>query len=124
MSIIGNIFWLLLGGIFSAVLWTLAGVLCCITIIGIPIGMQCFKFARVVFWPFGTEVDYGSMSSGSAVLNIIWVLFCGWELALNSLVWGALCCITIIGIPFGLQHFKFAMLALLPFGAKLRTTVK
>jgi len=120
VSILGNILWLIFGGIFSAIGWFLAGIICCITIIGIPIGLQCFKFAKMVIWPFGTQIDYGNLNSGSIILNVIWILFCGVELAISSLTMGAICCLTIIGIPFGIQHFKFAGLALLPFGAQIR----
>lgn len=120
MSILGNILWLIFGGILAAFAWFLAGVICCITIIGIPIGLQCFKFAKMVLMPFGAKIEYGTMSSGSLILNVIWILLCGIELALHSLLLGVICCITIVGIPFGLQHFKFAMLALLPFGAEIR----
>ncbi|HIT86267.1 MAG TPA: YccF domain-containing protein [Candidatus Coprocola pullicola] len=120
MSLLGNIIWLLLGGLICAIGWCLAGVLCCITIIGIPIGLQCFKFSKLVLSPFGKEIVYGNMSGGSMVLNVFWMIFCGWELAVMSAVAGIICCITIIGIPFGLQHFKFALLALLPFGAEVR----
>ncbi len=120
MNVLGNILWLVFGGFFSAVGWFLAGIFCCITIIGIPVGVQCLKFATLVLSPFGKRVDYGSVSSGSVLLNIIWLLFCGWELAVSSVVFGVICCITIIGIPFGLQHFKFAMLALMPFGTEIR----
>ncbi|WP_313528859.1 YccF domain-containing protein [Anaerotignum sp.] len=120
MSILGNILWLIFGGVFSAIGWFLAGIICCITIIGIPIGLQCFKFAKMVIWPFGTQIDYGNLNSGSIILNVIWILFCGVELAISSLTMGAICCLTIIGIPFGIQHFKFAGLALLPFGAQIR----
>ncbi|WP_352400542.1 YccF domain-containing protein [Anaerotignum sp.] len=120
MSILGNILWLVFGGIFSAIGWFLAGIICCITIIGIPIGLQCFKFAKMVIWPFGTQIDYGNLNSGSIILNVIWILFCGVELAISSLTMGVMCCLTIIGIPFGIQHFKFAGLALLPFGAQIR----
>lgn len=119
MTVIGNVLWLILGGLISAIGWALAGALCCVTVIGIPIGLQCFKFAGMVLSPFGTKVDYGQMNSGSILLNIIWIVFCGWELACTSVVFGVLCCLTIVGIPFGLQHFKFAALALLPFGAKV-----
>lgn len=119
-QVLGNIAWLIFGGLFSAIGWFLAGGLCCITVIGIPIGMQCFKFAKMVLCPFGKTVDYGSMGSGSIILNVIWILLCGIELALSSVAMGAICCITIIGIPFGLQHFKFAALALTPFGAQIR----
>lgn len=120
MSLLGNIIWLLLGGLICAIGWCLAGVLCCITIIGIPIGLQCFKFSKLVLSPFGKEIVYGNMSGGSMVLNVFWMIFCGWELAVMSAVAGIICCITIIGIPFGLQHFKFALLPLLPFGAEVR----
>lgn len=123
MSILGNILWLIFGGLLSAIGWFLAGIICCITIIGIPIGLQCFKFAQMVIWPFGTQIYYGNLSSGSIILNIIWILLCGFELAMGSLVMGVVCCITIIGIPFGIQHFKFAGLALLPFGAQMRRII-
>lgn len=120
LQILGNIAWLLFGGLLSAIGWFLAGCLCCITVIGIPVGLQCFKFAKMVLLPFGTVIDYGSMGSGSIVLNVIWILLGGLELALGSVILGAACCLTIIGIPFGLQHFKFAALALMPFGAQIR----
>ncbi|MBR4015091.1 MAG: YccF domain-containing protein [Anaerotignum sp.] len=120
LQILGNIAWLLFGGLLSAIGWFLAGCLCCITVIGIPVGLQCFKFAKMVLLPFGTVIDYGSMGSGSIVLNVIWILLGGLELALGSVILGAVCCLTIIGIPFGLQHFKFAALALTPFGAQIR----
>ena len=119
-QVLGNIAWLIFGGLFSALGWFLAGCLCCITVIGAPIGMQCFKFARMALCPFGKTIDYGSMGSGSVILNVIWVLLCGMELALSSAAMGVVCCVTIIGIPFGLQHFKFAALALTPFGARIR----
>ena len=120
-QVLGNIAWLIFGGLFSALGWFLAGCICYITVIGIPVGVQCFKFAKMALSPFGKTIDYGSMGSGSVVLNVIWVLLCGIELALSSVAMGAACCATIVGIPFGIQHFKFAALALTPFGAKIRT---
>ena len=120
-QVIGNIVWLILGGLIEAIIWFLAGCVCCITVIGIPVGMQCFKFAKMVLCPFGKVIDYGKMGSGSIILNVIWVLLCGIELAAAAALMGIACCLTIIGIPFGLQHFKFAMLALAPFGAQIRT---
>lgn len=119
-QVLGNVLWVIFGGLISAIGWLLAGCLCCITIIGIPIGTQCFKFARMALCPFGKKIYYGNMGSGSVILNVIWVLLCGVELALASVVMGITCCLTIVGIPFGLQHFKFAMLALTPFGAEIR----
>ncbi len=120
MSFIGNILWLLLGGIILALFWAIAGLLVCLTIIGIPFGLQCFKFAGFVLWPFGRQVVIGELGVGSLIGNILWILLLGWELCISHLVIGALFCITIIGIPFGLQHFKLAMLAILPFGARIR----
>lgn len=120
LQVLGNLLWLVFGGLFSALGWLLAGCLCCITVIGIPVGLQCFKFAQMALCPFGKEIDYGQMGSGSIVLNVIWLLFGGIELAVASVLMGAACCLTVIGIPFGLQHFKFAMLALTPFGARVR----
>lgn len=98
--------------------WLAAGVLWCITIVGIPVGLQCFKFASLSFFPFGKEVRYGG-GAGSLLLNIIWLLVSGFPLALESLVIGVLLCATIVGIPFGLQQFKLAKLALMPFGSEV-----
>lgn len=119
MNFIGNVIWLILGGIIGAILWAIGGLLLCITIIGIPFGVQCFKIAGFVLWPFGREIEPGNFGVGGLILNIIWIIVCGWELAVTHLVIGGIFCITIIGIPFGLQHFKFALLGLMPFGAKI-----
>ena len=118
MSILGNIIWFLFGGIFAGLGWYLVGLLWCITIIGIPIGLQCFKFGTLSFFPFGKEVQYGG-GAGSFLLNIIWLLVSGLPLAMEHLVLGVGLCITIIGIPFGVQQFKLAKLALMPFGAEV-----
>ncbi len=118
MRTIGNILWMLFFGLWSAVVWFLMGVLWCITIIGIPFGKQCFKFAGLVFWPFKKDVD---MNFGKhPIANIIWIIFGGLELAMAYVVGGAICCITIIGIPFGKQCFKLATLSLAPFGARVK----
>ena len=119
MGCLGNILWFIFGGFISGISWCLAGCLWCITIIGIPWGTQCFKFAALSFFPFGKEVDYGG-GVGSLILNIIWLLISGIPLALESAVMGCIMCVTIVGIPFGLQHFKLAKLALMPFGARVR----
>lgn len=119
MGCLGNFLWFVFGGFISGLSWALIGCLWCITIIGIPVGMQCFKLAGISFFPFGKEVVYGG-GAGSLLLNIIWLLVSGIPLAIESAVMGALLCITIIGIPFGLQHFKIAKLALMPFGAAVR----
>lgn len=122
MSLIGNIIWLVFGGILGALAWFIAGLLLCVTIIGIPFGVQCFKIAGFVLWPFGREVEIGNFGAGGLILNILWILILGWELAAMHVVIGAVFCITIIGIPFGLQHFKLAMLGLVPFGARIYLT--
>ena len=119
MKFIGNIIWLLFGGIIAAILWAIAGLLLCLTIIGIPFGVQCFKIAGFVLWPFGREIDLGHFGAGGLIFNIIWLIVFGWEFALAHLIIGAIFCITIIGIPFGLQHFKLGMLGLMPFGARI-----
>ncbi|HWP98680.1 MAG TPA: YccF domain-containing protein [Syntrophomonadaceae bacterium] len=120
MNFIGNIIWLLFGGIIASICWAIAGLLWCVTIIGIPFGVQCFKIAGFVLWPFGKEIELGHFGVGGLIFNIIWIIFFGWEFAIGHLVTGLIFCITIIGIPFGLQHFKYAQLGLIPFGAKIR----
>lgn len=113
---IGNLLWFLLGGFISSILWAVAGLLWCCTIIGIPIGIQCFKYAGLVCCPFGRDVvNDGSFTS--LVFNILWICFSGIELAVWHFCVGLIFCITIIGIPFGRQHFKLAVLALMPFGS-------
>lgn len=118
MSCLGNIIWFLFGGFISGLSWCVAGILWCITIVGIPIGVQCFKFATLSFFPFGKDVEYRG-GVGSLIVNILWILFSGAALAIEHLTFGLLFCITIIGIPFGLQHFKLAKLALMPIGAEI-----
>ena len=89
-----------------------------ITIIGIPVGLQCFKFATLAFWPFGKEIVYGN-GMFSFLVNLIWIVFFGWEMALGNLIVGCIWCITIVGIPFGKQFFKMARLSFMPFGASV-----
>ena len=119
MGRVGNARCFLFGGLIMGLSWVLAGVLWCITIVGIPIGTQCFKFASLAFFPFGKEVVYGG-GVGSLLLNILWMIFSGILLAVEAALIGYLFCITIIGIPFGMQCFKLAKLALMPFGASVR----
>lgn len=116
MRTLGNILWFLFGGLIGGLAWTLAGCIWCITIIGIPFGLQCFKFASLAFFPFGKDVVYGG-GSISFLANIIWLIFFGWEMALGYLALGAVWYITIVGIPVGMQCFKMAKLSLMPFGA-------
>ncbi|MBE6230503.1 MAG: YccF domain-containing protein [Bacteroidales bacterium] len=123
MSILGNIIWFILGGFIMGALYILGGLLFCITIIGIPFGLQLMKIGLLSMMPFGSKVVLGEGEMGclSLVLNVIWILCGGIELAIMHLIIGAIFCITIIGIPFGMQHFKLAKLAVLPFG-QLATT--
>ncbi len=115
MRVLGNTIWIICGGLLSAVLWAILGCLYCITVIGIPVGLQCFKMASLSLNPFGKDVR----SEGGAfsfILNILWFLGGGLEMALVNFVLGVILCITIIGIPFGKQFFKLASLSLCPFG--------
>ena len=118
MKLLGNILWLLLGGLVIALSYFIAGLLLCVTIIGIPFGIQAFKMGRLVLYPFGTEVK--TEFNEHPIANILWAIFFGWEIALGHLLFGLLLCVTIIGIPFGLQWFKLAKLAFIPFGADLK----
>lgn len=121
MKFIGNILWLLLGGILVSLYYALIGILFCITIIGIPFGMQLFKMAGLALYPFGRDVHPGPNDSGclSILMNVIWILLGGIEIAILHLSFGVFCCLTIVGIPFGMQHFKMALLALVPFGKEI-----
>ena len=118
MRTIGNILWFVFGGFISGLLWLVAGLLCCITVVGIPLGRQCFKFASMSFWPFGKEIIFGG-GAFSTLANVIWLAFCGLWMALVNLVIGFLWCCTVVGVPFGRQFFKIARLALTPFGARI-----
>ncbi len=116
LSVVFNIIWILTGGWMTALAFLLAGVLCYITIIGIPLGRQAFKMASLTLAPFGKTITYGGVAP-SLIANVIWVVFVGLWTAIGYVIEGALFCCTIVGIPFGLQLFKMAKLALCPFGA-------
>ena len=118
LRIISNVLWILLGGIWLALLWALAGVILCITIIGIPFGIQCFKAAGLSFAPYGKKVIWDFHKH--PVANTIWAVIGGWAMALVYCFVGILNCITIIGIARGIQCFKITKLALFPFGAKVK----
>lgn len=118
MTVLGNILWFVFGGCIGGLSWILAGLLWCISIVGIPVGIQCFKMAGLCFFPFGKEVVYGG-GAGSFLINLIWILLSGIPLAIEHFAFGCFLCITVIGVPFGLQQFKLAKLALMPFGAQV-----
>jgi len=120
MRLIGNLIWFIFGGFLHSLLWALWGILLCITVIGIPVGIQCFKLAGLQLAPFGKRVEYRPGPLGF-LANILWILFCGWELALANLVSAAFFAVTIVGIPFALQSLKLAQLSLMPFGAEIVT---
>lgn len=121
MRLIGNLIWILCGGFLSGLAWWLAGAVWCLTIIGIPVGIQCFKFSSISFDPFGKEVVYEG-GAVSFLVNVLWFLISGIELAALNFAIGCLLCLTVIGIPFGTQFFKIAKLALAPFGASVYRT--
>lgn len=118
MNILLNIVWFVFGGLMIAIEYAISSILMMITIIGIPFGLQTMKLATVALWPFGTDITSDGQSSGclAGIMNVIWWFLGGFVIALTHLGWGLLFCITIVGIPFGLQHFKLMKLALFPFG--------
>lgn len=116
---LGNLLWFLFGGFFSGLSWLVSGFLWCVTVVGIPVGLQCFKFARVAFRPFGKEITSGG-GPFSLLANIIWLIVSGLPMAVENAVIGCLWCLTIVGIPFGKQFFKLAKLSLMPFGTKVQ----
>lgn len=118
MTLLGNILWLIFGGFFSGLSWIIVGIGWCCTIIGIPVGLQCFKLALMSFLPFGREVRYEG-GAVSFIVNVFWFIFGGMEMAIGNFIWGCILCVTIIGIPFGKQFFKLAKLSLAPFGAQV-----
>lgn len=118
MKLIGNIVWLVFGGIIIAIEYCIGSLLLMITIVGIPFGVQTLKLAGLAMWPFGRTTVVHSRASGCLyiIMNLFWLIFGGLCIALSHAVVGAIFCITIIGIPFGMQHFKLVSLALTPFG--------
>lgn len=124
MKIIGNILWLIFGGIIIALEYFVASIILFITIIGIPFGIQTLKLAGLAVWPFGKEIRQKPKASGclSIIMNLIWLFIGGIWISLSHVIFGILFGITIIGIPFAKQHFKLAALALTPFGREIVTT--
>lgn len=121
MKFLGNLLWLLLGGLVIAFYYWIVGLLFCITIIGIPFGVQLMKIGGFALWPFGREVQLDTNDTGclAIFMNALWILLGGIEIALLHVSLGLILCVTIIGIPFGLQHLKMALLAVVPFGKKI-----
>lgn len=118
MSLIGNLIWFIFGGLLLGIGYLFGGIVLCLTIVGIPFGLQIMKLGLFAMWPFGGEVVPGNNASGCLplLLNVLWIICGGIEVALTHLALGVAFSITIVGIPFGMQHFKLMMLALMPFG--------
>jgi uncharacterized membrane protein YccF (DUF307 family) len=118
MNLLGNIVWLIFGGIIIAIEYFIGSILLMVTIIGIPFGFQTLKMASLALWPFGRDTRVAPRASGCLYIfmNVLWLLCGGLWIALTHIIFGAILCITIIGIPFGLQHFKLTAIALSPFG--------
>lgn len=122
MRLLGNLLWIILGGgIFIFLGYFIGGIVLCLTIVGIPFGLQLFKLSLLGLAPFGKEIVSGSRPVGclGLAMNILWIIFGGWEVALTHLIFGLLCAITIIGLPFARQHMKLATMSLVPFGSRV-----
>ncbi len=121
MRVVLNIIWLVLSEIWMAIAYVIAGALLCLTIIGIPFGVQAFKLAVYALWPFGRALVPAAtrMKAVSAIANVLWFVLAGWWLALGHLFTGILLCLTIVGIPLGIATFKMASAALVPFGKEI-----
>ncbi|NMG57392.1 YccF domain-containing protein [Geitlerinema sp. P-1104] len=118
MSLIGNVIWLIFGGLLSGLGYIVGGVGLCLTIVGIPLGVQAIKLGFATMTPFGRKIveDENPNSTLKTIFNVIWILLFGWEIAISHLVHAAILAITIIGLPFAKQHIKLIQLALFPFG--------
>jgi uncharacterized membrane protein YccF (DUF307 family) len=121
LRLIGNVLWLMIAGWSMFLAYLVAGLLLCITIIGIPFGVASFRLAFFVIWPFGRVAvhDPNRVPGVSAIANVLWFVLAGWWLALGHLLTGLILCVTIIGIPFGIQSFKLAGLALAPLAREI-----
>lgn len=122
MNLIGNITWLIFGGFAAALGYLFGGIILCLTIVGIPWGLQCFKIAGLVLWPFGKQVISDGSNTGclSLCANMLWLLCGGLYTAIVHIFFGFLLFITLIGIPFARQHFKLLEISLMPFGKKIK----
>lgn len=121
MNILGNILWLVFGGLLTALWYFIYGLLACITIVGIPFGIALWRMAVLALAPFGKKVEISPDRGGCFMLlfDVLWILCGWWEIAITHAIFGALFCITIVGIPFGRMHFRLAKFSLLPFSMKV-----
>ena len=115
-----NVIWLVLCGLWMAILYAVAGLLCFVLIITIPFGIAAFRIAGYVLWPFGRTIERRPGAGVASVIgNVLWVILFGWELALGHLITGVLLCLTIIGIPLAVANFKIIPITLLPLGVRI-----
>ena len=121
MKLLGNLIWLVFGGIIISVEYLISSVLLMVTIVGIPFGLQTLKLSILALWPFGARIRMKESGSGclSTLMNLIWIIIGGFWISLTHVFFGVLFAITIVGIPFARQHFKMAGLALTPFGKEI-----
>ncbi len=121
MNFLGNIIWLIFGGFIAFLGYLFGGVILCITVIGIPWGLQCFKLAGMILFPFGKRIVNEPSAGGclSLFANVVWIFCGGLVTALNHLFWALVLAITIAGIPFAKQHIKLLELSLMPFGKRV-----
>lgn len=122
MNLLGNIVWMVFGGFIAGLGYILGGLVICLTIVGIPFGVQAMKLGIATMTPFGRKIvpNENAGKTTNIVMNLVWAILFGWEIAVAHLVHGLVLYITIIGIPFANQHFKLIPLALAPFGRDLR----
>lgn len=122
MSTLGNVIWLIFGGLIAALGYFIGGLLLCLTVVGIPFGLQSLKLGVATLTPFGKEVIVGLHANSTlrVLFNLIWLILFGWEIALAHLFSALILTLTIVGIPFAKQHIKLIPLALFPFGRDLR----
>jgi uncharacterized membrane protein YccF (DUF307 family) len=118
MKLLGNLIWLVFGGIIIAIEYFIGSIILMVTIVGIPFGIQTLKMASLAIFPFGKDTRVHSRASGCLyiLMNILWLITGGLWIAITHAIFGMILCITIIGIPFGMQHFKLTAIALSPFG--------
>jgi uncharacterized membrane protein YccF (DUF307 family) len=123
MSLLGNIIWLIFGGFISGMGYVLGGLSLCLTIVGIPFGIQSIKLGFATMTPFGKEVVESPTANGTleTIFNVIWIILFGWGIALSHITHAAILAITIVGLPFAKQHIKLINMALFPFGRDLRS---
>ena len=122
MNFLGNLVWLIMGGLLTALMYWTAGLIMCITIIGIPFGVQLFKIGSLSLWPFGHDLQPKADSATGCLqvaFNVLWILLGWWEIALTNLTFGLVLCCTIVGIPWGIQHFKLALGSIFPIGKEV-----